>query len=127
MDIYSNQMSGNHKPPKGISMRKLSVFFGACSVFAFAAPAFAADAPSDSQAFGLGEIVVTAPKVQGVAVDATTLSSTAIEAFAVPRLDEAVNLIPGVNASNTGGSRNERLILVRGFNRFQVPLLIAGR
>ena len=41
-------------------------------------------------------------------------------------LDDAVNIIPGVTASNTGGSRNERLIYVRGFDRFQVPLSIDG-
>lgn len=76
--------------------------------------------------FGLGQIVVTAPKVEGVAIGGDTLSSDAIFAFDRQRLDDAVNLIPGVNSSNTGGSRNERLILVRGFNRFQAPLSIDG-
>ncbi len=41
-------------------------------------------------------------------------------------LDDAVTMMPGVSASNTGGSRNERLIFVRGFDRFQVPLSIDG-
>ncbi len=34
--------------------------------------------------------------------------------------------MPGVAASNSGGTRNERLIFVRGFDRFQVPLSIDG-
>jgi iron complex outermembrane receptor protein len=31
-----------------------------------------------------------------------------------------------VAASNSGGSRNEQLLFVRGFDRFQVPLTIDG-
>ncbi len=46
--------------------------------------------------------------------------------FAKPTLDEAMALAPGVVASNSGGSRNEQLIFVRGFNRLQVPLSIDG-
>jgi iron complex outermembrane receptor protein len=104
-----------------------SLLLSASSVLAFATSALAADqTPADAQAFTLGQIVVTAPKVAGAAVDSTTLSSEAIYAFARPSLDDAANLIPGVSSSNTGGSRNERVISVRGFNRFQVPLMIDG-
>lgn len=106
-------------------MRLSFALLGAVSLAALSAPALAAE-PSN-QAFGLGQIVVTAPKSEGVAaVDPTTLSSEAIYAFNRPTLDEAVNLIPGVSSANTGGSRNERVINVRGFNRFQVPLSIDG-
>ena len=76
--------------------------------------------------FGLGEIIVTAPRAQGVAVGSATLSSDAIYAFNRTSLDDAANLLPGVSSANSGGSRNERLIYVRGFNRFQVPLSIDG-
>ncbi|QKS01288.1 TonB-dependent receptor [Sphingomonas sp. CL5.1] len=76
--------------------------------------------------FNLGEIVVTAPRVDGAAIGSATLSSEAIYTFDRNTLDDAANLIPGVNAANTGGSRNERLIYVRGFNRFEVPLSIDG-
>src|SRR5690606_36203864 len=41
-------------------------------------------------------------------------------------VDEAMDLIPGANASPTGGSRNVRLIFVRGFDRFQTTLSIDG-
>ena len=112
-------------------MRTMLALLGASSLLALAAgPALAADPPpaanTDSQAFGLGEVVVTAPKVQGVQIDANTLTATTLQAYDTPRLDQAINLLPGVNSSNTGGTRNERLIQVRGFNRFEVPLLIDG-
>ncbi|WP_404713143.1 TonB-dependent receptor plug domain-containing protein [Sphingomonas sp. MMS24-J13] len=84
------------------------------------------DTPAPSSNFGLGEIIVTAPRAQGVAVGSATLSADAIYAFSRTSLDDAANLLPGVSAANSGGSRNERLIYVRGFNRFQVPLSIDG-
>ncbi len=108
-------------------MRVAIALLGAPSVLALAAPASAQQmAPSDNQAFGLGEVVVTAPKVRGVQIDANTLTSTTLQAYDTPRLDQAIDLLPGVNSSSTGGTRNERLIQVRGFNRFEVPLLIDG-
>lgn len=94
-----------------------------------AAPALAAEqaAAEASNAFTLGQIVVTAPSSDApVMIGASTLSSEAIFTFNRNSLDEAVNLIPGVSSANSGGSRNERLIFVRGFDRFQVPLSIDG-
>ena len=111
-------------------MRFMPALLGASSVLALAGHAFAADltptANDQDQAFGLGEVVVTAPKVQGVQIDTATLTATALQAYDTPRLDQAIGLLPGVNASSTGGTRNERLIQVRGFNRFETPLLIDG-
>ncbi len=114
----------------GVSMR-LTLFCGAASLalIASTAPAFAQGddtaAPDDS-AFGLGQITVTAPRPQGIEIGGETINSQAILTFDRNTLDEAVNLIPGVHAGNSGGSRNERLIFVRGFDRFQVPLSIDG-
>jgi iron complex outermembrane recepter protein len=107
-------------------MRISTALLGATSWLALAAPAFAGEADKAVEPFGLGQIVVTAPKAQGIEIDSATLSSQAIYAFNRPTLDEAVNLMPGVSSANTGGSRNERTIYVRGFNRFQVPLSIDG-
>lgn len=76
--------------------------------------------------FSLGQIIVTAPESGGIGIGSATLSSDAIQAFGRTTLDEAVNLMPGVSSSNSGGSRNERLVFVRGFDRFQVPLSIDG-
>jgi iron complex outermembrane receptor protein len=89
-------------------------------------PALAQTSAPSSANFGLGEIVVTAPRAEGIAIGSATLSSDAIYTFNRTSLDDAANLIPGVNGANSGGSRNERLIFVRGFNRFQVPLSIDG-
>lgn len=91
--------------------------------------AWADDAPKtsdDEGTFTLGQIVVTAQRPQGIEVSGETLTAEAIYAFNRPTLDDAVNVMPGVAASNSGGSRNERLIFVRGFDRFQVPLSIDG-
>lgn len=82
--------------------------------------------PADDSAFALGQIIVTAPRPEGIAIGQTTLSSDAIYTFNRNTLDDAVNLMPGVSSSNSGGSRNERLIFVRGFDRFQVPLSLDG-
>jgi len=109
----------------------------AASLLALAAPAAAQDRPAGDTgadetrdqadtAFGLGQIVVTGRRPRGVEIGGETLGQEAIYAFNRNSLDEAASLIPGVTASNTGGSRNERLIFVRGFDRFQVPLSIDG-
>jgi len=81
---------------------------------------------ADDPAFTLGQIIVTARAPNGVGVGTETLGQEAIYAFNRNSLDDAASLIPGVTTSNTGGSRNERLIFVRGFDRFQVPLSIDG-
>lgn len=85
-----------------------------------------AEPPAAAEAFALGQIIVTAPRSEQVAVTGSTLSRETIHTFNRNTLDDAVNLIPGVNASTTGGARNERLIYVRGFDRFQTPLAVDG-
>ena len=59
-------------------------------------------------------------------VGGTAISSDAMRTFSKITLDQALALAPGVAASNSGGSRNEQLIFVRGFDRWQVPLSIDG-
>jgi iron complex outermembrane recepter protein len=41
-------------------------------------------------------------------------------------VDQAVSILPGVTMNNTGGARNERDVLVRGFDRLRVPLYMDG-
>ncbi|MBA4089241.1 MAG: TonB-dependent receptor [Sphingobium sp.] len=86
----------------------------------------APDADAPDTRFSLGQIIVTAPRTTGIEIDGATLSSEAIYTFGRNALDDAVNLMPGVSAGNSGGTRNERLVFVRGFDRFQVPLSIDG-
>ncbi|MBO9499133.1 TonB-dependent receptor plug domain-containing protein [Sphingobium yanoikuyae] len=98
----------------------------ACCWAATAQAQAAPDATGDSDRFSLGQIIVTAPRTSGIEIDGSTLSSDAIYSFNRISLDDAVNLMPGVSAGNSGGTRNERLVFVRGFDRFQVPLSIDG-
>lgn len=86
-------------------------------------PAFAQEQPAS---FALGQIVVTGQPAKGIAITSQTLDAKAIDTFGRVTLDDAVVLAPGVSAGNSGGTRNERLIFVRGFNRFQVPLTVDG-
>jgi iron complex outermembrane receptor protein len=86
-------------------------------------------APATDEAgsnFRLGEIIVTGTRPEGISIGDNGVSQDAMLSFNRVTLDDAVNLIPGVTAGNSGGSRNERLIFVRGFDRFQVPLSIDG-
>jgi iron complex outermembrane receptor protein len=108
-------------------MRSLKVLSFVLAAQAAAAQAQTAPAASGSDtAFSLGQIVVTAPQGAPLTIGSSTLSAAAIAAFDRVTLDDAVNLIPGVYSGSTGGTRNERLIYVRGFNRFEVPLSIDG-
>ncbi|WP_068082579.1 TonB-dependent receptor plug domain-containing protein [Novosphingobium rosa] len=92
-----------------------------------AAPAMAKDAPTDQgSSFALGEIVVTGTAPAAPDITGQTLSASAISLFNRVSLDDAVGLMPGVSAGSSGGTRNERLVFVRGFNRFEVPLTIDG-
>jgi iron complex outermembrane receptor protein len=122
------------RPKKGTIMRFSTLLCLSAASLAWA-PAFAADAADaadtaanagDGTAFDLGQIIVTGPRTQGTEIGTATLSSEAIYNFNRVTLDDAANLIPGVTAGNSGGSRNERLIFVRGFDRFQVPVSIDG-
>ena len=106
-----------------------------CAASLIAAPVWAQDgtpvpsesgAAADDGAFELGKIVVTGYRSVDAAVEGDRVGQEAIYRFDRRTLDDAANLIPGVVASNSGGSRNERLLFVRGFDRFQVPLSIDG-
>ncbi|SFG39689.1 iron complex outermembrane recepter protein [Novosphingobium sp. CF614] len=107
---------------------RLSTALAASLSCILATPALAQDdgAPGKSDTFTLGQIIVTTPSEKGPTISTSTLDAEAIRLFQRGSLDDAANLMPGVSASNSGGSRNERLIYVRGFDRFQVPLSIDG-
>ncbi|MFT3967508.1 MAG: TonB-dependent receptor [Sphingobium sp.] len=115
---------------------RFSTALAATASFVLALPAAAQTVPAAAQtasaegrddAFTLGQITVVGPKTDDdISIGQSTLSGEAMLTFNRQTLDDAVNLIPGVSASNSGGSRNERLIFVRGFDRFQVPLSIDG-
>lgn len=80
----------------------------------------------DAEVFVLGTITLQASGEEHPAGTTSTVSGE--EALRQNRmtLDDTLRVMPGVNIGNTGGSRNERLLYVRGFDRFQVPLSIDG-
>lgn len=94
--------------------------------------ALAASAPVLAQAqdregvYDLGEVQITARSRSGEAVGGATVSGEALETFSKFTVDQALDLVPGANASTSGGSRNERLIYIRGFDRFQTTLSVDG-
>ena len=115
---------------KRVNVHNISALLGALLLVQPVSVAAAAvddgAAPPSDGAFGLGQIIVTAPRPAGIEVSGETLTGEAIHAFNRQTLDDALSIMPGVAASNSGGSRNERLIFVRGFDRLQVPLSIDG-
>lgn len=106
---------------------RISTVLAATAACIIAYPAAAQTAPEGTtDAFALGQIIVVGARTDDLVIGNSTLKAEAMTTFNRPTLDDAVSLIPGVTASNSGGSRNERLIFVRGFDRFQVPLSIDG-
>lgn len=59
-------------------------------------------------------------------IGGSTITNEAMWTFNTQSLDKAVEMAPGVTVHTTGGSRNERDIYVRGFDRFRVPLSMDG-
>ncbi|MDR2690332.1 MAG: TonB-dependent receptor [Azoarcus sp.] len=83
--------------------------------------------PESKRIFTLGEITVTAKTENDTSPLAPdTLDSGQLWDFSRDGLVESLDLIPGVFTSSGAGSRNEATISVRGFDRWQVPLLLDG-
>jgi iron complex outermembrane receptor protein len=85
-------------------------------------------APLGDSAFRLGEIVnVGAEAIDLPGVGASVLTRSQSWTFERPSLDQAVNMLPGVSSTfDSNGRRNESDIFVRGFGRWQVPLMMDG-
>jgi len=59
-------------------------------------------------------------------IGGSTVSNQAMWTFNTNTLEQAAALAPGVSMANYGGSRNERDVYVRGFDRWRVPLTVDG-
>lgn len=59
-------------------------------------------------------------------IGGSTITSEAMYTFNKNSLDKALNILPGVSIQQSGNSRNERDIQVRGFDRLRVPLYMDG-
>lgn len=83
----------------------------------------------DRDVYDLGQIHVVAEQDRFSIFDrfgGTTVTDEQTQTHAKDTLDRAVDLAPGVVSNNSGGTRNEQLIYVHGFDRWQVPLSIDG-
>nr|WP_295107205.1 TonB-dependent receptor [uncultured Caulobacter sp.] len=76
--------------------------------------------------YALGEVRVTARGSDGGLIGGSVIKGEDLRKFDKISVDQALDLIPGANAGNSGGSRNERLVFIRGFDRFQTTLSIDG-
>lgn len=83
-------------------------------------------AAAGNRIFSLGEISVTAARDDENPVGTATLDSERLRDFDKDNLADALNLVPGVASTAGAGTRNEALISIRGFDRWQVPLLMDG-
>lgn len=79
--------------------------------------------------FELGQITVHGGAdggTSGQTVSQSVVTSEDVRIQNRNTLDDALRTTPGVQSSNFGGQRNERMVYVRGFDRWQVPLSIDG-
>ncbi|WP_428827404.1 TonB-dependent receptor plug domain-containing protein [Azonexus sp. IMCC34842] len=83
-------------------------------------------AAAESNVFTLGQITVSAKREDETPLGTATLDREQIWDFSRDALPEALNIIPGVTTTAGSGSRNESLISIRGFDRWQVPLFMDG-
>ena len=83
--------------------------------------------PSRDLVFDMGEIVVIGSQAGLPGVGGSVLTRDQMWTFDRNTLDRAVNVVPGVVSTfDANGRRNESDIFVRGFGRWQVPLMLDG-
>jgi iron complex outermembrane receptor protein len=87
-----------------------------------------ATTPPDESVFKLGEIVFVLGQDPGTpGIGGSVVTREQLRTFERTRLDQAVNMVPGVVSTfDANGRRNESDIFVRGFGRQQVPLMVDG-
>ena len=75
----------------------------------------------------MGRIVVVGTPDGQPTVGGAVLTSERMWTFDRKSLEQAVNIVPGVVSTfDSNGRRNESDIFVRGFGRWQVPLMVDG-
>lgn len=90
--------------------------------------AFAQAAQGD-ETFSLGEVVVTARARDGAMLGGAVVTQEELRTQNRQTVDDAIDMVPGANSASlgAGGARqNERVIYIRGFDRYQTTLSIDG-
>src|ERR1700742_4480479 len=109
-------------------MKIRSDLLAAAAIFC-AGPAVAQSAGTQGT-FSLGQIETVTVTAQSqntpIAMSQSVLSNETLFAFHDTSLNQSLDMMPGVSASNSGGPRNEQLLFVHGFDRFQTPISIDG-
>ncbi|MDR3513525.1 MAG: TonB-dependent receptor [Caulobacteraceae bacterium] len=109
---------------------KTILFAAGASIATLAGPAFAQDAAPATQpvanVYPLGEIEVTARKIGDVNLGGAVVAAVELRKFNITTANQALNLIAGTDAAPTGGPRNEGVIYIHGFDRFETTLSIDG-
>ena len=107
-------------------MKIRTQFLAAAAILAVS-PALAQQQPGT---FGLGQIetvTVTGENQNApIAMSQSTLSNEQLYTFHAIQLNQSLDMMPGVAASSSGGPRNEQLLFVHGFDRFETPISIDG-
>lgn len=122
--MSKNKTALSHRTARGFSPRVLPLALAAAFDLGFATPALAAD--SAKPVFTLGEIKVVGQRDDEAPIAASVLTHEDLWQFDKDSLPDALNLVPGVASTAGAGNRNEALISVRGFDRWQVPLMLDG-
>ena len=96
------------------------------AIWPLAGQAFGQAATNSDTVFVLGRVRAGPEDSTGQKVGGSEINAEEMRTLDARTVDQAINYVPGAVASNTGGSRNERLIYLRGFDRFQTTLMVDG-
>lgn len=96
------------------------------AVWPLAGQALGQTATESDTVFVLGRVRAGPEDSLGQKVGGSEINAEEMRTLDARTVDQAINYVSGAVASNTGGSRNERLIFVRGFDRFQTTLMVDG-
>lgn len=101
--------------------------YGSVCLVPLCAAAVAAS-PLTGGTFSLGQIetVTVSGTQEADKIASSTITADKIYKYAAGTLDQALEYTPGVSIGTTGGTRNEKLFFIRGFDRFQNALYVDG-